>query len=1219
MNRMKRKLLLVLAFIALPGFANALGLGKLQLNSALNQPFDARIELLSASADELDSLNIGLADNVAFRRARIDRPFILSKLKFELKENDSGADYIQVSSRDAIREPFLNFLLEASWSSGRLYREYTVLLDPPLYDPNTSTADNSSNYSPSSSSASESYIVDEVEDDSGSSLETRPTLSYNDNEYGPTSGADTLWSIASQVRPDSSVSVQQMMLALLRANPDAFVNGNINGLKRGQILNIPVRDEIDSFSSQDAISDVKSQNASWQDARGALADTVTERSESMSMSESSESEAADDSSEMIEDDESELRLVAASSDGAGMAQNSVGGDSDSLSLANEQLDVISQENADLKDRVLENETIIEDLKRLISLKDDELAELQEQMARGGVVDESSADEMFEEEADAYAVEEEVTDEVYEDEVSEEPMESDSAEQDEFMSDTSDDEFVSEDEDLMIDEEDLISEDTSEMSEELSEEQDEAPMEEEQAVVETEQSAPPAGLLDQVLGFITGNLIIIAGALGGIILVIIALIFISRRRQNAANEPASVAITEFPDFEEAEAEAEAEAETALPEENADAAVDMSEELTASPEDFAEEEDGKAEFVAPPQAEVVAEPEPEEPEEPEEDPLAEVNVFLAYEHFDQAEEFVRDAIAGSPDNLEFHAKLLEVFYAANDLKSYEDAAQVLHDKVGGEGQHWEMAQAMWQEMSPNRALFEEGGDDVAAAPAPDSTGGIMDITAEDSESDSADAGVDFDLGMDMGAEPDAGDVSGEMLDITASGEDDDMLEVTAAAGVDGSSSDEDLLDVTAAVGLDTEEFAEAVESIAADDEPMLDITAGAEDIVAEEDDALDMSHGGGEDLLDVTANANLEEDDLEEDLMDVTSTGAGAGADGDALLEVPAEEENSVDFDIGEMDAEPEAETESAAEEDAAADDISLDFDIGEMDAEPEAETEPAAEEDAAADDISLDFDIGGMDAEPEAETEPAAEDDNALDFDIGGMDVEPETATDEDRGIEMDLSSGDDDDLDLADASLDLDVNSSDEGLEIDLNMDEADDSDSLDISELEVDAGDTGIADDLEIDLTLDDDSSDADLALAADDLEIDLSLDDDSSESDAATPADDLEMDFDLDTGEDDADAIEIDMDGTVEMPKADLDELGMDIDDDDDDDDDDSTVFVPRAGAADEQTSEDEIATKLDLAKAYVELGDKDSARGILDEVMNDGNDEQKRTAQGLIDQLG
>jgi pilus assembly protein FimV len=1183
MNQMKRKLLLVLAFIALPGFANALGLGKLQLNSALNQPFDARIELLSASADELDSLNIGLADNVAFRRARIDRPFILSKLRFQLKENDSGGDYIQVSSSEAIREPFLNFLLEASWSSGRLYREYTVLLDPPLYDPNTSVKDNSSNYSPSSSSPSESYIVDDVEDDSSSSSQTTSTLSYNDNEYGPTSGSDTLWSIALQVRPDSSVSVQQMMLALLRANPDAFVNGNINGLKRGQILNIPAQNEIDSLSSQDAISDVKSQNSSWQDARGELAETVTERSESMSMSETSEIEEAEDSSEMIEDDESELRLVAASSDGAGMSQNSAGGDNESLSLANEQLDVFSQENADLKDRVRENETIIEDLKRLISLKDDELAALQQQMAAGGVVEEFSADEMFEEEVDA------VEEEVYEDEVVEEPMDSDSAEQDEFMSDTSDEELVSEDEDLMIDAEDLISDDTSEITEELSAEQDEAPMEEEQAVVETEQPAPAASLLDQVLGFITGNLILIAGAFGGIILVIIALLFISRRKQNAANEPTSVAVTEFPDFEESESES----ETALAEENADAGVDMSEELTSSPEDVADEEvdvEGKNEFVEAPQAEVAAAPEPEEPEE---DPLAEVNVFLAYEHFDQAEEFVRDAIAGSPDNLEFHAKLLEVFYAANDLKSYEDAAQVLHDKVGGEGQHWEMAQAMWQEMSPNRALFEEGGDDVAAAPVPDSTGGIMDITAEDSESESTDAGVDFDLGMDMTA--DAGAASGEMLDITASGEEEDLLDVTAAAGVDGSSSDEDLLDVTAAVGLDTEEFAEAVESIAADDEPMLDITAG----VPEEDDALDMSHGGGEDLLDVTANANLEADDLEEDLMDVTST--GAGADGEELLEVPAEEENSVDFDIGGMDIEAADTTPEPAKND---------------------------------DDNALDFDIGGMDIEA-ADTAPEPvknDDDNALDFDIGGMDVEAESASDDDGGIELDLSSDGDDDLDLAAESLDLAVDSSDEisiddlsddsdeGLEIDLNMDEADDTDSLDIGELEVDTGDSDIANDLEIDLTLDDDSSDADVGSLADDLEIDLTLDDDSSDGDAATPVDDLEMDFDLDMGDDDADAIEIDMDGSVEMPKADLDELGMDIDDDDEDEDeDDSTVFVPRAAVADEQTSEDEIATKLDLSKAYVELGDKDSARGILDEVMADGNDEQKRTAQGLIDQLG
>ena len=88
----------------------------------------------------------------------------------------------------------------------------------------------------------------------------------------------------------------------------------------------------------------------------------------------------------------------------------------------------------------------------------------------------------------------------------------------------------------------------------------------------------------------------------------------------------------------------------------------------------------------------------------DLLAEVGVFLAFEQFSQAEELVRNAIAGDPDNLDIHAKLLEVFYAAGDKKGYEEAAKVLHDKVDGQGSYWDMALVMWQEMSPNRALFK-----------------------------------------------------------------------------------------------------------------------------------------------------------------------------------------------------------------------------------------------------------------------------------------------------------------------------------------------------------------------------------------------------------------------------------------------------------------------------------------------------------------------------------
>ncbi len=130
---MKFRILLVLLALVAPTGVNALGLGKLELLSALNQPFKARVELLSATADELDSLKVSLADQEAFERAGIQRTFLLTSLRFRVEETESGSDYIRIHSSESIREPFLNFLLEINWSKGRLFREYTVLLDPPTY------------------------------------------------------------------------------------------------------------------------------------------------------------------------------------------------------------------------------------------------------------------------------------------------------------------------------------------------------------------------------------------------------------------------------------------------------------------------------------------------------------------------------------------------------------------------------------------------------------------------------------------------------------------------------------------------------------------------------------------------------------------------------------------------------------------------------------------------------------------------------------------------------------------------------------------------------------------------------------------------------------------------------------------------------------------------------------------------------------------------------
>src|ERR1700689_2692187 len=113
----------------------ALGLGEIHLNSALNEPLNAEIDLIAASPDELTALRAALAPREAFTRYGIARPPFLSSLTFKVGKGKDGRDVLQVRSTDAIPEPFVTFLVEVNWARGRLMREYTVLLDPPVYTP----------------------------------------------------------------------------------------------------------------------------------------------------------------------------------------------------------------------------------------------------------------------------------------------------------------------------------------------------------------------------------------------------------------------------------------------------------------------------------------------------------------------------------------------------------------------------------------------------------------------------------------------------------------------------------------------------------------------------------------------------------------------------------------------------------------------------------------------------------------------------------------------------------------------------------------------------------------------------------------------------------------------------------------------------------------------------------------------------------------------------
>ena len=131
---MIRKLSLAVAVAAAlsPVGAFALGLGEINSQSALNQKFKAEIDLLSVDQEEIQDLRVNLASDDAFQRAGIERLFILTGLKFEPMYSATGQPVISVTSEDPIREPFLNFLLEVNWPKGRLVREFTVLLDPPV-------------------------------------------------------------------------------------------------------------------------------------------------------------------------------------------------------------------------------------------------------------------------------------------------------------------------------------------------------------------------------------------------------------------------------------------------------------------------------------------------------------------------------------------------------------------------------------------------------------------------------------------------------------------------------------------------------------------------------------------------------------------------------------------------------------------------------------------------------------------------------------------------------------------------------------------------------------------------------------------------------------------------------------------------------------------------------------------------------------------------------
>jgi pilus assembly protein FimV len=265
-----RRILLLGALMS-PTALYALGLGDIRLKSALNQPLDAEIELVDATAEDLAALRASLASNDTFTRYGLDRPAFLSEFSFAVARGASGRDVLRVSSARPVTEPFVTFLVEATWPRGRLLREYTVLLDPPVYAPGPTAAEapvvtpQATTAAPRPSAA-ESYPAAPEESQPRRAVASAPSV-----EAGSTYQVrpnDTLWQIANGAYPGTRSDVNRAMLAIYQANPGAF-DGNINVLRAGSELQIPDSGAITQLSAAAAAEEVARQYRQWREAAGA--------------------------------------------------------------------------------------------------------------------------------------------------------------------------------------------------------------------------------------------------------------------------------------------------------------------------------------------------------------------------------------------------------------------------------------------------------------------------------------------------------------------------------------------------------------------------------------------------------------------------------------------------------------------------------------------------------------------------------------------------------------------------------------------------------------------------------------------------------------------------------------------------------------------------------------------------------------------------------------
>ena len=371
---MSRKLILAstVAMILAGPDVSALGLGGLAAKSVLNQPFLGEIELNDVKPDEIDTVKASIASQEAFSKAGLERYYYLTKLNFTPEISPQGNAVIRVSSREPIREPYMDFLVQVVWSSGQLVKEYTVLLNPPILSNRTAPGVDVAR-------AAGARPGHGTKTTGAARTAYAPAPGDGFPVYlGPVRSGSSLWAIATENRPAGATAAQTAM-ALYRNNQHAFIRGNVNRLRSGVTLVIPTKAELFAIDASAADREYAAALRGRAVRRAPVTDIPPEALDSrLRIAGAAPQPTPNVRQSLAGGLPAAERTLSQGGDasGAGAAAQQ-----DAL-LALETSESTRQETVELRNRIKELETQLSDIEALLKLRNDELAQVQRQPAPG---------------------------------------------------------------------------------------------------------------------------------------------------------------------------------------------------------------------------------------------------------------------------------------------------------------------------------------------------------------------------------------------------------------------------------------------------------------------------------------------------------------------------------------------------------------------------------------------------------------------------------------------------------------------------------------------------------------------------------------------------------------------------------------------------------------------------------------------------------------------